>query len=90
MILGNVGKELGENRTEHACEDIHHTRFLTYFHDSQPQGKHAGESQGSLKGSLGSIKRGVHDLLKDGGIAHAELYKAKDKGNEKKCNPNVI
>lgn len=52
MILGDVGEESGEHRTECPRQYIDHSGALTDFHDSQPEREHARQTQRHLESAL--------------------------------------
>ena len=53
MILRNIGEETGEDRAERSCQNIYYSRLLSNFHDAEPEGEHARQSERNLEGILG-------------------------------------
>ena len=90
MPFGDVREELGKDRTQYLCQHVDSAGFLSDFHDTQPQGQNTGKTERCLKSRLRGVKGGVHNLLKDSGVAHQQLHNGKKKGDDEKGYPNII
>ena len=91
MIFGQVWEQFAEDGSGQPGERLYESAPFADFHDAEPQGEDAGQSDGDFKPRFGRGKRRVDDVCKHGRIsAEDEFAQCHGKGNQEKGNPNVI
>ena len=91
MPFGNSREKSGKQRTDPTRQNSDYPTPLPYFHKSEPQRKNTCQTQRNIERATSRGKRSIHNIGPDSRVSiYESLYHRHHKGNNEKCDPNVI